>query len=582
MTDHKAEFTKAVRTGILKLQQKGLSTLPQSVFEIEKFVPEENVWWELLVPHTLILTHNQLTDLSAPHDLDWETGWKELQTLNVAHNKITEIPVDILRLEFVRKLQCQHNRICHISFGRGLGSNLVHVELQNNELQSLGEDIGECVHLQHLNVSFNRLRSLPLSLFESCSKLQVLEATNNQIAGPLLNINFSKCLRLRECDLSMNRITAISTSMFSMPSLHRLSLRQNQIAVIVVEGGTQNENDNEQKQEFKVMESHLIELYLGSNRLSQCPCNGIVSFPSLKLLDLSCNRLEAVSAEIVDFCPVLHRLDISGNDLQDIPAELSLLENLESIVATGNPLRRIKRSLIGNTTSLKLYLRNRLKSKTENEDTPHSNPLRDSMMHSDPLRCTTLQLKDHSLKSLPPNMGQMVNLCHLELDQNQISNIDALRCCISLKHLTATKNHIADLSPLFGLCELEVVDLRVNRLKTLTGFGLTDDKSHGIWPKLQSLRLGFNAISDPSPLLQCIVSPNVRVLDFGQNNLSVFPEAILKWKALEVLDLSNNDLSDIPNALGLMESLNAVMLSGVAQEPIVSVLRLFVVAQQWW
>lgn len=542
---YKVALTNAVRTGILKLQQKDLTAIPRAVFEIEKYVPEDNGWWELLVPHTLILTHNEITSLCPPQDLDWGTGWKELQNLNVAYNTIEEIPVEILCLELLRKLQCQHNRIRHITF-QSTNSNLVHIELQHNALQSLGEDIGECVHLQHLNVSHNQLQSLPSSLFECCPKLEILEATNNRIAGPLVHIDFSKCQRLKECDLSNNRITAISSSMFLMPSLHRLSLRQNQISEI----RTQQNEEKEDK-------SHLIDLYLGSNRISHCPCDRSlgVTFPALKLLDLSSNRLDAINPDITSCCPTLHRLDISGNNLQDIPAELSLLNDLTAIVAEGNPLRRINRSLIGDTYSLKNYLRNRLPS-DQSETNLSSSPTAEGFANVNVSRCTELDLKNQKLSELPSTIGQMVNLCHLELDNNSISDLSVLVTCGSLKHLSAVKNQISDISPLFGLSNLEEVDLRVNRLRN---FKCT---VNGIWPKLQSLRLAFNHMADPSTLLQCIASPSVRVLDIGNNSVGRFPMCILEWPSLKVLDLSNNDLADIPAGLGRMKSINALMLSG--------------------
>jgi len=540
---HKTAFTKAVRTGVLNLGQQGLKALPRAVFEIEKYVPENNGWWELLVPRCLVLVHNELSDLAAPQDLCWSTGWKELEALNVAYNALSEIPDEIMGLEMLRKLQCHNNELRRLDLS--CASNLNHIELQNNRLQSLGENIGGSLpHLEHLNVSNNELRSLPQSLLECCPKLQVLEAANNAIAGDLGNIDFSRCQRLKECDLSNNRLTAIPRSILAVPSLLRLALRRNRIAAI-----TEGDGDGD--------ECRIVDLYLGCNRLSEFPWSGSLKFPSLKLLDLSSNALDAVSTQIATSCPALHRLDVSGNNLNDLPPTLATIESLECIVATGNPLRRIKRSVIGDARMLKQFLRSRLPPDTLPQDQQNQGPL--GATDTVNLNQKECKLNGHRLRALPPTIDKMTNLCHLEIDNNAIPDIHELADCKLLRHLSAQKNLISDISALFDLENLEEIDLRANRLSLFNGAAT---KPNGIWPKLQNLRLAFNRIADVSPLLQSIASPTVRILDCGNNNLSRFPLPVLRWKVLQILDLSNNDLSDIPNELGLMETLNALLLDG--------------------
>merc|ERR1711971_426908 len=83
-----------------------------------------------------------------------------------------------------------------------------------------------------------------------------------------------------------------------------------------------------------------------------------------------------------------------------------------------------------------------------------------------------------------------------------------------------------------------------------------------VWPKVHTLRLGFNQLTNVSDLCSCISSQNVTILDFGNNKITMFPSSVLKWQSSEVLDLANNDLSEVPFELGLMEGLNALMLSG--------------------
>ena len=176
----KIAYTKAVRTGVLNLQQKDIKQLPIGVFTLHEFVPDENGWWELLVPHTLILTHNELTDISAPNNMNWYNAWKELQTLNISYNQIRDIPIEILQLESLRKLILHHNKLRQLPLIPNFTQNLTNIELQNNKLVTLDENIGSCKKLQHLNVSYNSLKFLPKSL-SNCVELQTFEATNNNI-----------------------------------------------------------------------------------------------------------------------------------------------------------------------------------------------------------------------------------------------------------------------------------------------------------------------------------------------------------------------------------------------------------------
>ena len=61
-------------------------------------------------------------------------------------------------------------------------------------------------------------------------------------------------------------------------------------------------------------------------------------------------------------CARLLTLDVSNNDLNTLPAWLGFLPSLARLAVEGNPLRSLKRSLIGpgvGAPTLKAYLRTR-------------------------------------------------------------------------------------------------------------------------------------------------------------------------------------------------------------------------------
>ena len=80
----------------------------------------------------------------------------------------------------------------------------------------MDESIGACINLQHLNISYNKLSSLPQSI-SKCIELQSFEAMNNNICGSLNHIDFSKCTKSKEFDASNNEITTIH-----LPNLYEL------------------------------------------------------------------------------------------------------------------------------------------------------------------------------------------------------------------------------------------------------------------------------------------------------------------------------------------------------------------------
>ena len=117
---------------------------------------------------------------------------------------------------------------------------------------------------------------------------------------------------------------------------------------------------------------------------------------------------------------------------------------------------------------------------------------------------------------------------------------------------------------MFVLSKLKTIDLRVNKVTIPSQYNV-DSK---IWPQLNTLQLGYNKIQDINPLLHIIdeneTNSTIFVLDFGNNQLHTFPDAIItnKWISLKVLDLSNNQLKRIPPQVGLLPNIQSLLLQG--------------------
>ena len=87
-----------------------------------------------------------------------------------------------------------------------------------------------------------------------------------------------------------------------------------------------------------------------------------------------------------------------------------------------------------------------------------------------------------------------INLTHLDLSGNRISDISPLAGLSHLKTLRLLENKITDLRPLAGLVNLQILDLQRNRIADITPLkGLT---------QLQKLYLNSNQIVDLKPLVE--------------------------------------------------------------------------------
>ena len=137
---------------------------------------------------------------------------------------------------------------------------------------------------------------------------------------------------------------------------------------------------------------------------------------------------------------------------------------------------------------------------------------------------THLFLNENQISDLSP-LGELINLQRLVLSQNQIGNIGAIESLTNLEGLFLFQNQVSNLSALAGLTSLTELNLINNQISEISHLsGLTS---------LTQLSLSVNQINDISPLQ-------------GLTNLNE-------------LMISNNQISDISPLAGLanLRSLHA-------------------------
>lgn len=79
-------------------------------------------------------------------------------------------------------------------------TQLIKLDLSNNELKFLPESFGSLINLKHLDLFNNKIESLPLS-FGNLRKLQYLDLRKNSLTPALQNV-VGPCLTTKDCALS--------------------------------------------------------------------------------------------------------------------------------------------------------------------------------------------------------------------------------------------------------------------------------------------------------------------------------------------------------------------------------------------
>lgn len=100
-------------------------------------------------------------------------NFKNLESLDLSGNKLTEFPSELVYSSNLRKIALGYNKINYITPEIGKLSKLEYIELKNNNISELPPEIGQLTKLKYLGVSFNKLRELP-SEIGNLSKLQDL------------------------------------------------------------------------------------------------------------------------------------------------------------------------------------------------------------------------------------------------------------------------------------------------------------------------------------------------------------------------------------------------------------------------
>ncbi|WP_339137475.1 MAG: COR domain-containing protein [Candidatus Electrothrix sp. GW3-4] len=190
----------------------------------------------------------------------------------------------------------------------------------------------------------------------------------------------------------------------------------------------------------------------------------------------------------------------------------------------------------------------------------------------------SLDLRGCRLRELPPEIGRLRHLMHLDLSFNSLTELPEEICLLTrLTELDLSDNHLADPFPIIRcLRSLTSLDLSGNQLRSLppeTGYltGLThldlrDNRLSEIPPKISKLKritilgLSGNQLTELPPEIGHLHS--LTIMDLSFNRLQALPPAFCDLTTLIHLDLSDNRFEELPKEILRLTGLSNLDLRG--------------------
>lgn len=432
--------------------------------------------------------------------------------------------------------------------------NLEVLDLHNNQLSSLPAGLGDLARLRVLNLSENTFTSLPFNAFQRLP-LTELSAANNKLCGTLIQSNAAEFPKLRTLDISGNSIKSLSSGSLSLPSLQLLTI--------------------------------------SANRLTHLP--NVSTWVSLLTLSASDNSISALPEGFASL-PILKTADLQGNDLRILDDNIALMDSLDTLLVSGNPLKEKKFSGM-NTADLKKVLKGRLEpdepkpeleletvariqnngsgstnakdddsdTGTEYLDAPSTPTLPRSPSASEWSINTIMGILDRSYSqsySLNPLVAAQIasenKIKTMELHHNSFTEIPTSIAFFGITLTTLNMSHNSLTSDTFMKDEIELPALKELNLSSNTFSSLSPILRLLSAPRLEKLDVSFNRLTTlpflrgAFPLLTTVLASNNTIREVSAQNVN----------GLRVLDVGSNELERLDARLGLVESLQRLEVSG--------------------
>jgi len=154
---------------------------------------------------------------------DFVINFKLIQMLDLSNNSIENIPPSVCSLVCLQILRIKNNRLLALPQAIGQLKNCQELDVSNNRLQCLPNEMSQMSSLYYLNISVNMIESLP----DALSSLPIirLDAHCNRLSE--IPLSFQNLTSLEVLDVHENPMTFPSFKVLKLGIVHILKSLQN-------------------------------------------------------------------------------------------------------------------------------------------------------------------------------------------------------------------------------------------------------------------------------------------------------------------------------------------------------------------
>ena len=344
----------------VKLAQRNLDAVPIYLFRFATSI------------HTLDVSRNLMLDLP----LDFAQLCTNLQELRLSGNELTRAPAAVRTISTLTLLDLSHNNLSDLSqAGLNQLTLLTTLLLQSNQIVEIPEDLKALKQLSVLDLSNNSMNTFPLVVC-SLNSLTFLDLSFNRLPS-LPDPTFVDGLRkLRKLYLVANVINGqLPRNMWELRDLEEINMRGNNIADLSCFGnrpmndakgsGPNNSLGALRRKDEAIGNPHLKSLWVDHNgvtSLSNLDFDGLVAFSlsknnltrfsslsspvdTLTFLNISSSKLPVLPDNIFDNLTALQKLVLNDNHMNTLPQSMGGLSELKILTVANNNLSALPKEL---------------------------------------------------------------------------------------------------------------------------------------------------------------------------------------------------------------------------------------------
>ncbi|XP_044752357.1 protein phosphatase PHLPP-like protein [Coccinella septempunctata] len=359
----------------LVLDQNLLSVLPTTIWDLKKLDVLKVACNRITVPPDKQLDMRSLVFTDAEQKI--ENSWKNngISTLNLRSNRLKgniilgnygnliELDVsenniehlDLSALEQLQTVQCSRNSLTQLIIH---GKQLTSLIAGNNKLKSLAVTFPPS-NLRHIDVSYNDLDSLPEWL-SGCSDIRCIFASNNNLQTLPEHLFCNEMPYLHTLQLAYNQLQMLPTIQRKLP-IQEMFLQNNSLSNLpktlfryIPDMKVLNLSNN-RLCDLPIPDSVLLleKLFLTANCLIDRSLEKMTPFlTNIRMLHAAYNNFTSLPESCVLYWTEIEEIVLSGNKLLKLPNEIEKLKHLTVLRVHSNLLQNIPK--LSSLTSLRV------------------------------------------------------------------------------------------------------------------------------------------------------------------------------------------------------------------------------------